>query len=393
MSPPNPPPGFFDRLRRFDPTVLPIVIAAAVLIGAVMWLVTRPLPQPAPAAEAQAAQQIATLRAGVDGVSGRVAALEGTAQRLAALEARPAPDLGPVREQAAAAAGRAEAAERRAAALEERLSAATRDLAARPAVDPNAFAPRTALEGLGARLDTLQREQQAAGAQAAQRQAAAEGTLNGLAGRISAVEALGGRVNSVEQALTARIAALEATVAQRQAAIEAQAARLAALEAADQRLAGRADRLAAVAALRGALDAGQPLGAALGGLPEPPAPLTRFASTPPPTLATLRLSFEDAVRAARQAGETRTSGGVVDSAVSRLQGLVTVRRGEDLLVGDAANADIERARRLLEASDLEGALAALERLSPPARQAMRGWLDGAEALAAARAALRQLAAG
>jgi hypothetical protein len=420
MSQPNPPPSFLDRLRRFDPTVLPILIAAAVLVGAVIWLLGRPLPQPAPAADAQNAQQIAALRtdlARVEGLTGRVAALEGTAQRLAALEARPAPDLAPLREGIAAATARAEAAERRATALEERLAATSRELQARPAVDPSAFAPRAAVADLTGRLDALQRELQAvqaaqrdlqaADAQAAQRVAAAEQAVAGFAARIAAAEAaiaaraqaaeaLAGRVGGIEQGLSGRIASLEGTVNDRRGALEGLGTRVATLEQATQRLAdmeGRSARLAAIEAARGALEAGQPLGPALAALPQPPQALARYAGTAPPTLASLRLSFEDAARAARQASEPQAAGGVLDSAVSRLSGLVTVRRGEETLVGDAAAAEMERARRALEAGDLEAAVGFLNRLSPPARGAMGGWLDQAEALVAARAALRQLAAG
>ena len=42
-APPAAPPGL---LRRLDPTVLPILAAALVLLGAVAWLLGRPLPQP-----------------------------------------------------------------------------------------------------------------------------------------------------------------------------------------------------------------------------------------------------------------------------------------------------------------------------------------------------------
>jgi hypothetical protein len=54
---------------------------------------------------------------------------------------------------------------------------------------------------------------------------------------------------------------------------------------------------------------------------------------------------------------------------------------------------VEQARRALDAGDLDGALAQLGRLPEPTRQAIRPWLNDAEALAAARAALRQLAGG
>ncbi len=74
----------------------------------------------------------------------------------------------------------------------------------------------------------------------------------------------------------------------------------------------------------------------------------------PPTEAALRLSFEEHARAARAASEPQPagSGGVLDSAVARLSGLVTVRRGEEVVWGDAAAAELERARRALEAGDL-----------------------------------------
>jgi len=82
---------------------------------------------------------------------------------------------------------------------------------------------------------------------------------------------------------------------------------------------------------------------------------------------------------------------VLDAAVTRLSGLVTIRRGEEVVWGDAAAAELERARRALEAGDLDAALARLTRLPPPAQEAMRGWTEQARALAAARAALRSLA--
>ena len=398
MSPPASPPSLLDRLRRFDPTVLPIVVAALVLVGAVFWLLGRPLPQPA--ANLATAEQVAALRA-------EITRLEGLTGRVAALEGRAAPDLAPLREAAATATGRAEAATRQAAALEERIAAAAREIAARPALDPATLAPRAALDQLAGRLEALARDSAAADAQAGQRQAAVEQSLTGFAGRVAAneaalaartqaIETQNARIAAVEQALAARLVALEGQIAQRVQAAEQQAARLATLEGAAQRLAaleGRSARLAALDAVRTALESGRPLGAALRPLGDAPAPLARFATAAPPTEAALRLSFEDAARAGRAASEPPAGTGVLDSAVSRLSGMVTIRRGEEMLWGDAAGAAIERARRALEAGDLEGALGHLARLSPQAREAMRGWIAPAEALVAARAALAQLAAG
>lgn len=417
MSPPTPPQNFLARLRSFDPAVLPIVVAGIVLVGAVIWLLGRPVPQPqrATGPDAETAQRLAALEARPTPAApdlGPVnAAIQAATQRIGALENRPAPaapNLAPVNEAVAAATRRAEAAEQRLAALDERIAAVARDLAARPAFDPNAVAGRAALEQLAGRVEALAREAQASVAQQQQRQAAAEQAISGFAGRVAAnetalaartqaLEAQAARIGAVEQALAARLGALEGQVAQRGQAIEQQAARITQLEGTAQRLAaleGRSARLGALDAARSALEAGQPLGAALRPIQNPPAALARFAETAPPTEAQLRLAFEDAARAARAASEpAREGAGVLDGAVARLSGLVTVRRGEDVLFGDAAAAEIERARRAVEAGDIEGALRHLARLSAPAREAMRGWIGQAEALVAARAALRQLAAG
>lgn len=443
MSAPPPPASLQDRLRRLrlDPAALPIAVAGVVLVGAVAWLIARPLPAPTPPANPLAAevaelraqlQQVAGLDrrlaalegttariAGLEALPPRIAAMEGLAQRVTGLEARPPVDLVPLRDQAAEA-------ERRAAALDEKLSAVeriARDTAARPAIDPTQLAARGAVEALSQRLDRLsdrtetsirQDEARAAAAatriEALAREAAARDTAleqaqaqasqrigateAALAGRIAALDP---RLAALEQTIATRTATLEQAIAARAAAAEAQAARLVALEGAAQRLAaleGRAGRMATIDALRATLEAGRPLGGALAGLRDAPEALTRFATAAPPTESALRLAFEDAARAGRAASEpAREGAGVLDSAVSRLSGLVTVRRGEDVLWGDAAAAEIERARRALEAGDLEGTIQRLARLSAPAKEAMRGWISQAEALVAARAALRTLAAG
>lgn len=335
------------RLKQvgLDPAVLPIAVAGLVLVGAVLWLLTRPMPLPAAEAEPGLAQTVAALR-------------DGTERRFAALEARPAPDLTPLTQRLAALEGRPAA----------------------PAVD---------LGPLAARIATLEGRPAPDIAPIAARIAALEGRpapdLSALAPRTAVA------------ALEARLGALEAAQAQRAATLDAQAARLTALEATAQRLAAlesRAARLGTLEALRAALEAGQPLGGALAGLPNAPAPLARFATDAPPTESALRLAFDAAARAGREASDpSRQGAGPLDSAVSVLSGLVTIRRGETLVWGDAALAEIEAARRAVDAGDIEAALARLKRLAAPVQQAMAGWIAPAEALVAARAALRQLVAG
>jgi hypothetical protein len=88
-----------------------------------------------------------------------------------------------------------------------------------------------------------------------------------------------------------------------------------------------------------------------------------------------------------------SKGGVTESAGSRLGGLVTVRRGDQVLWGDTVESEIERARRALAAGDIELSLTFIDKLPPAPKQAMQGWVEQARALIAANAALRQLAAG
>jgi len=414
----TPPPSVAERFRRFrlDPAALPILVAAVVLVGAVAWLLARPLPQESG-------------RAPDPALTGQITALE---QRLAALEGRGGPDFAPLETRIAAAEQAArEAATRPAAdtsefaprsaledfaprsALEDLAPrSALEDLAPRSALEGLAprsalenLAPRAAVEALGQRVDGLAQRAEAAiqqeEARATASSARIEGVARELATRLGTAEQaqsqVGERLGTLESRLTERLAALDAALSERRAENTAQAARIQELEGQAQRLAaleGRAGRLATLDQLRAALEAGAPLGGALGTLREAPAALTRFAAVAPPTESALRLAFEDAARAAHAASDPARQGqGVLDSAVSRLSGLVTVRRGEEVLWGDAAAAEIEKSRRALEAGDLQGSLPPLRRLSPAAQAAMQPWVEQAEALIAARTALRALAAG
>lgn len=385
---PTPPPSFSERLRRFrmDPAALPILVAAVVLVGAVAWLMARPVPQGRDAG-IPAVAALETRLAALEGAAARQPALEGLTGRLAALESRTGPDLAPL-------AGRIATVERSAA-----------ELAARPVTDPAELAPRPALDALTRRVDGLAQRAEAAIAQEEARATASsariEGVARELAARVGTAEQAmtqaSERFGGVETALTRRLAEMHEQVAAQRTKLDQQAAQIAELQGQAQRLAaleGRAGRLATLDQLRGALEAGAPLGGALSTLRDPPAALTRFAQAAPPTESALRLRFEDSARAALAASDPGRQGqGVLDSAVSRLSGLVTVRRGEEVVFGDAAAAEIEKSRRAMEAGDLEASLAPLQRLSPPAQEAMRPWVEQARALIEARAALRRLAAG
>jgi hypothetical protein len=216
----------------------------------------------------------------------------------------------------------------------------------------------------------------------------------------------------VPPALEARIAALESRPAppppppapppadaEARAAVAALQGRITALEARpvppDQSgaIAAVAARLAAVGGVSAALEQGRPLGAALGQLPAGtavPPPLAAFAEAPPPTLATLRLAFPEAARAAREAADAEGDG-VWDRATARLSTLLTVRKGDEVLIGHPVAGTLAAVERALNAGDLAGAVSASAGLKGAAAEAFSPWRSRAEALLAARDALGTLA--
>ncbi|MFC7473265.1 hypothetical protein ACFQS7_02800 [Dankookia sp. GCM10030260] len=407
-SPLNPPAP-----KRLDPAAVMIGVGGVVLLLAVWWLLTTPRATSDasidPARVAQLEQRLGAL----EGVRGELGTLGGRLQALAPLEGRvqglenkPAPampDLRPLESQLASLAERAAVAERSAAQATDRSAANERRLQgieAKPAFDPAAITPRAAFDALGTRVeaqaariqqldaDLGRRLQEVARADEQREQAAQQVMQQKLQELTRGDEE---REKAARQEAEKKLAALEKTLGERIAALETAQKQMKDLES-------RTARLAAIDRLRGALLAGQPLGEGLAKVDQPPAALARFAQSAPPTEASLRLSFEDAAKAARAASDAAmqpdgSKAGVVDSALSRLGGLVTVRRGEQVVWGDAAEAEIERARRALEAGDVEMSLTHVDKLPPPARAAMQGWADQARSLVAARAALRSLAAG
>ncbi|MBD0271158.1 MAG: hypothetical protein ICV73_04435 [Acetobacteraceae bacterium] len=428
--PPQRPPTSAAAQFRVDPWVVVLAVGAIVLLAALYWLLSTPR---VTRADVDAARigQIERRFDALDGLREQTAALTAKVEqlgplenRLRAVEERPGPpDLRPLETQIARLNERAGAIEGAAGQTNERAIANERRLTAlegRPVFDPAAVPERAAFDALATRVGQLSERLEANTA----RFQNIEGELTrrlqeavrAQEERLRAAEqAAGQRVSAVEQQLGQRVAASETQAAQRAAALEAQVGqrlgsvesslgqRLEAAERSLQRLTaleGRTARLAAVDALQRALTAGQPLGGALGRVDDPPQALARYAQTAPPTEASLRLSFEDAARAARAASDAAASlspqpdgqrPGVVDSALARLSGLVTVRRGEQVVWGDAAEAELERARRALDAGDLEGSLAYIGKLPPAARAAMDNWTEQARALIAARNALRQIA--
>lgn len=279
-------------------------------------------------------------------------ALAALASRIAALEGRAAPAGPDLRPQLSAVEARLTEVERRAAAaagLADRVAALERTAGSAtggPAADAEA---RAGLAALGSRLAALEQRP-------APPPPPPDPRIATLADRVAALEA--------RPAAEARLAALEA-------------------------------RMTAFVRAHAALEAGRPLGPALAALPHGvavPASLAAFADRAPPTLALLRLRFAEAARAAREVREP-ASGDLLERAGSRIAGLVTVRRGDTLLLGDATAGMLAQAERRLDAGDLAGTVALLADLPPRAAEAMAGWTGQARALLAARDGLAALAAG
>ncbi|HEY0182008.1 MAG TPA: mitofilin family membrane protein, partial [Rhodopila sp.] len=106
----------------------------------------------------------------------------------------------------------------------------------------------------------------------------------------------------------------------------------------------------------------------------------------------LRLRFardEQAALAARQ--PDIASAPLVDRVWERAQGLVTIRRGDDVVVGNASSTILNHARAALDAGDVAGAVAVVGALQGPPAQVMANWMTDAKALLDARSALADMA--
>ena len=433
--------------RRRQVTLVPWVYALALVVlgWAVMFLWWHPTgtqPQPAEAQRVAALdQQVQALGAQVKQLAARPAGqpqeIEALRTQLAALAARPSaaapdlsglerrvstleqrkpeeapapPDLAPIQQkiavleqqvaslvqasqaasQAPAQSGTDQAAQTQQA--QERLAAQTQQIQER------LQQVQDRLTGLG---QQVQERMASASQQVQDRFTATSQQIAALSGRIDGFAALRDDIGRIDQKLDQLAREQQGTAEKVQSLAAAQknaedglASRISGNEAAIQELRGavrqldaglaRAATAAQVQAALAALAAGRPVGTIQGA---PPA-VTRYATEPPPTLAELRRSF-DAVAAQAQAASRPTDqgNGFLDRVWNRAQGLVTVRQGDHVILGDPASGVIAQAREDLDAGDLTGAVEAVSKLTGPPAQAMAGWLQSARSLLAARTAL------
>ena len=262
-------------------------------------------------------------------------------------------------------------------------------------------------EALAARLDAVEGRAEALAAAANEARAG----LDGLRRRLDENEAARtARDDRAEKALAATAARAEALLDRLQRA-DAGAERLDRLEAsvqALQRQAGELERApgrgAAFALALGQLRQAAAQGAAFGaeleaaralapdGLEADFAVLAAHAAGIASRDALAR-TLPAAMDAARKAERLAAADGWVEHTLARLEGLVSLRSLDGGQAGGDATAVAARARARLEAGDLEGAVAELAALAPPAAAAAAGWLADARAHLAVHAALDGLARG
>ncbi len=266
------------------------------------------------------------------------------------------------------------ATEARLAAVERRLAAGS---PAAPAMDA-ALAAR--VDDLATRLAALEQARAATAA---------------LAARLAEDEA---KLDAVAKAEAARAEAAPATPATSTLDAEAVSARLqgdeakldalkesaAAMAREIANVAGRAAAHARFEAAEAALAAGRPLG----DLPGAPPALARFATMAPPTLAGLRAAFPLAA-AARAAAPSPALG---SRLMDWIGAVVTVRRGDQVLLGDTLAARLAAAQSALDGDDLAAALALLAPIEGAPGAALAAWKQEAGQLLAARRALADLMA-
>lgn len=364
--------------RRRDPLPWFYVLGFLILAGAIFYLYQNPA---VPSGIQREAVRVDTLQQQVQKLNDRLAQVEARPaaapvdlaplnREIAALQARPAaPSLGPLEARIAAVEARPAPQPPNPGPLEGRVAA----LESRPAPPTVNLAP---LDGRVAALEGRPPPPPVNLAPLESRIAAVEARPIpppvDLAPLTSRVDALGGRLDTLDP----RIASLEQQEKQSAGQLGA--------------VAERSQRISRVQAAMVALDSGQ----RLGDVPDAPPAVARYAQDAPPTEQALRGSFDRAAEAAQHAGQPaimdkQSFGGRL---WARAQQAVTVRQGDNVVVGDPLAGVLGRARQLLDAGDLAGAVTAVDTLTGPPAAAMADWAGQAHGLLDARKALSGLAA-
>lgn len=278
---------------------------------------------------------------------------------------------------------------------------------------------------LGQRLDDLDRRVRAVAATAAQadRPIASDPSIADLRARVDALEKrpapeavpvptapAGGETDKDVAALkaefdrlSAALATLDRVVAEQKGAIGKAQAAAGATDAGIQNAvaAARASALIGVAArLNAALEAGLPFASGLAlleplvkgdaKLTEAVAALQPLATTGVASRAVLAADFPAVAKAVLAEDVADDSFG--ERVLSKIRGIVSLRRVGADVEGDTAEAKLARAEAALDAGDVAKAVGLVKTLPPQPGRAAASWLLRAEAHLAARGAVDQIAA-
>ena len=376
--------------------------------------------EPAVQAASAAAGQLPSLGQQVQALGERLDKLEKAASGQAASgqAAQAAPDLGDLPKRVDDLAARvatlqsqpAPAAPQDNGAAQQAIASLGQKIdevaaADKAAVDQVAGADKSAIEqAAAAEKSAIDQVQAADGAAIDQAKAADKAALDQaqsqlqaqLEGQIKTQVQAGAetaRKQALEEAESAALTQQQAILVQEKTALDALSARIDALQkgaSSVEDAATRATRLERVQAAVVALQAGQKLGE----IPNAPPALAKFANRAPPTEAALRESFPALAQQARAASQPDTAHkSFLQRTLARLQESVTVRQGDDVLVGDPAAGVLADAEAKVQNGDLAGAVQRLHALHGPAAAVMQPWVEKAASLVDARAALASLAAG
>lgn len=219
-----------------------------------------------------------------------------------------------------------------------------------------------------------------------------------LATQIDGLDAKGAEQTQVGGRLDALSGRIEALSARLQTGLESDkqqedrlAARIADLEKVEGSLdtvSGHLNRVTRIQEAAISLAAGRPVG----DIPGAPPALSRFARAAPPTEVQLRLLFAQSEQAAVAAKQPDNSAEPFAERVwERAQNLLTVHRGDEVVVGNPSSVTLGQAKEALYAGDLKSAITIVETLKGQPREAMAHWLAEAKSLEDARIALANLA--
>ncbi len=215
--------------------------------------------------------------------------------------------------------------------------------------------------------------------------------MDALAAKVSDQTQMGSRLDTLSGRIEALSGRNQAGLDAARQQLDAMTVRLAAIEANAGTIDAVTKRLNQVARLQEAsfaLASGQPIGDLSGA----PAALTRFAHAPPPTETQLRLRFQRDEQAALATKQPENGQGpFIDRVWDRAQALVTIHRGDELVLGNPTAMALSQADAALGNGDLAAAVTAVEGLKGQPAQVMANWLADARALLNARSALTSMA--